>query len=226
MTSIDLKHLQQSIASYLQTHLNAAAWQWLSQRVDAIRANTNPQALVTAFAQASRKVNVFIIADELPENPVNLQITGWNSVCLVRVFLLMQVNSDDRDSYLQQLGNLFRYADMDESVALYAALPVLAWPEAWVHQCTEGLRSNIGYVHDAIMQNNPWPARYLPNSAWNQLVLKAFFNEKDMSRVIGLQARNNQDLVLALTDYRAERLAAGRAVHPVNDQLIAAFNAA
>lgn len=226
MTSINLTHLQQSIATYLQTHLNAAAWQWLEQRMDSIRSNTNPQALVTAFAQVSRKVNVFIIDDELPENPVNLQIKGWDSVCLVRVFLLMQVASDDRDSYKQQIGNLFRYADMDESVALYMALPVLAYPEEWVHQCTEGLRNNISYVHDAIMQNNPWPARYLPEAAWNQLVLKAFFNEKDMSRVIGLQQRNNHELVLALTDYRAERQAAGRAIHPVIEQLIASFKAA
>ncbi|MBE8718191.1 EboA domain-containing protein [Cellvibrio polysaccharolyticus] len=226
MTSINLTHLQQSIATYLQTHLNAAAWQWLEQRVATIRSNSNPQSLVTAFAQVSRKVNVFIIDDELPENPVNLQMKGWDSICLVRVFLLMQVVSDDRDSYKQQIGNLFRYADMDESVALYVALPVLAYPEEWVHQCTEGLRSNISYVHDAIMQNNPWPARYLPEAAWNQLVLKAFFNEKDMNRVIGLQARNNQELVLALTDYRAERLAAGRPIHPGIEQLIASFKTA
>lgn len=225
MTSINLTHLQQSIATYLQTHLNAAAWQWLEQRVDTIRSNSNPQALVTAFAQVSRKVNVFIIDDELPENPVNLQIKGWDSVCLVRVFLLMQVASDDRDSYKQQIGNLFRYADMDESVALYVALPVLAYPEEWVHQCTEGLRNNISYVHDAIMQNNPWPARYLPEAAWNQLVLKAFFNEKDMSRVIGLQQRNNRELVLALADWRAERTAAGRPVPQRVDELIASFNA-
>lgn len=225
MTALDQAHLQQHIAHSLQSQLSASAWQWLAQSAEAIAAGA-PRALLTAFARAPRKTSPsFVVTQELPANEAGLQVHGWDSVRLVRVYLLMHIASDDREAYLQHLGDLFTYADMDEAVALYSALPVLAWPEAWVHQCTEGLRSNIGYVHDALMQANPWPARHLPESAWNQLVLKAFFNEKDMSRVIGLEARNNAALVASLTDYRAERQAAGRPVHPLIEQLIADFAA-
>ena len=63
---------------------------------------------------------------------------------------------------------------MNELVALYSALPLLAYPEAWVHRCTEGIRSNIGPVLEAIMIANPYPSENLSEAAWNQVVLKAF----------------------------------------------------
>ncbi|MNL45074.1 hypothetical protein D3C87_1676890 [compost metagenome] len=62
------------------------------------------------------------------------------------------------------------------------------------------------------MYQNPYPAQFLSEQAWNQLVLKAFFTEKDVSQIIGLKERMNENLSATLQDYIQERLAANRTV--------------
>ncbi|RZM01073.1 MAG: hypothetical protein EOO88_58185 [Pedobacter sp.] len=99
-------------------------------------------------------------------------------------------------------------------------VPVYSYPEAWIHRCEEGIRSNIGTVLEAIMYHNPYPAKYLPESSWNQLVLKAFFTEKDVTKIIGISERKNRSLSETLKDYVEERQAAHRTVHPEIYKLI------
>jgi len=144
------------------------------------------------------------------------QITGWTIDRLARVWLLMQMDPEDKTAYLSKIENLFLAAEMNESVALYSALPVLAWPEAWIRRCAEGIRSNIGAVLEAIMLHNPYPATWLDQPAWNQLVLKAFFTEKNIDAIVGLDQRANQPLSSTLLDYARERHAASR---PVDDHI-------
>ena len=81
-------------------------------------------------------------------------------------------------------------------------------------KCEEGIRSNLGTVLEAIMYHNPYPAHFLSQGAWNQLILKAFFTEKEINKVVGLKERANELLSQALCDYAQERLAANRMVNP------------
>ncbi|MNR58027.1 hypothetical protein D3C85_1789260 [compost metagenome] len=69
------------------------------------------------------------------------------------------------------------------------------------------------------MYHNPYPAKFLSQLAWNQLVLKAFFTEKDVHLIVGLNDRVNEALKLTLHDYIEERLAANRTVAPEIYQL-------
>jgi hypothetical protein len=108
-------------------------------------------------------------------------------------------------------------------VALYTALPGLAYNEEWQNQCAEGIRSNIGNVLEAIMYNNPYPYKCLSEQAWNQLVMKAFFTDKDVRRIIGLDERTNKELASILADYAQERWAAHRTVHPQLWRLVTPF---
>jgi hypothetical protein len=126
----------------------------------------------------------------------------------------MQLDSTDKEAYINRIENLFPQAEMNELVALYSALPVLIYPEAWKFRCAEGIRSNIGIVLDAIMYHNPYPAKYLDEGAWNQLVLKAFFTDKNMNYIEGLDERSNPHLANTLFDYGEERWAAGRTTNP------------
>ena len=64
------------------------------------------------------------------------------------------------------------------------------------------------------MCNNPYPSENLSEAAWNQLVLKAFFTEKPIHKIIGLDRRANQELANILSDYAHERWAAFRTVNP------------
>jgi hypothetical protein len=65
-----------------------------------------------------------------------------------------------------------------------------------------------------VICNNPYPYEFLSEPAWNQLVMKAFFTEKPIHLIYGLDARANQDLAKILTDYAHERWAAHRTIHP------------
>jgi hypothetical protein len=142
---------------------------------------------------------------------------------LVRIWWLLQLPVADKDFYVRVIEGLFDAADMNEQAALYAALPLLAWPQAWIFRTTEGIRSNIGPVQEAVMLHNIYPARNLDEPAWNQLVMKAFFTDKPIHLIIGLDERANPRLAATLTDYAHERWAAGRKVHPMLWRLVGPF---
>lgn len=143
-----------------------------------------------------------------------LIIKDWSTIRLARVWLLSLVE-DQKKRYHQFIDQLFEYAEMEELVALYSALNILHYPELWISRCEEGIRSNIGDVQQAIMEQNRYPAKYLSIGAWNQLVLKSFFTEKDILKIVGLFERNNSDLAQAIIDYIYERHSANRAIHPL-----------
>jgi hypothetical protein len=137
--------------------------------------------------------------------------------------LLLHINSSDKDKYFHTIENLFLAAEMHEQVALYSALPVLAYQEHWRKRCAEGIRSNISDVLLSIMCHNPYPSEQLDNSAWNQMVLKAFFAEKPVHQIIGLDERANKELSMILSDYAHERWAAHRIVNPLLWRCAGAF---
>ncbi len=139
-------------------------------------------------------------------------ISGWTLDRLARVWWLLQLPADDETTYVKTISQLFKAGEINELVALYSALPVLAHPEAWKFQATEGIRNNIADVQSAIMLHNPYPADYFDEAAWNQMILKAFFTDKDVTQIIGLDERKNARLAQTLADYTAERRAAGRSL--------------
>jgi hypothetical protein len=142
-------------------------------------------------------------------------ISGWPIDRLARVWLLMHIDPTDKEKYFRHIENLFLSGEMNELVALYSALPVLAYPEMWTKRCAEGIRNNIGDVLLSIMCNNPYPSENLDEPAWNQLVLKAFFTDKPIEQIIGLDKRANEKLAMTLYDYAHERLSAHRTVNPI-----------
>lgn len=219
-----------AVGRALKSRLHASAWQWLSTQVESLVANPNPGILARIFTSLPRQLK----SDDTPspvslnhtfEGPggLSLVVQEWTVVRLARVWLLMGVPRLDELAYVQLIERLFKYGDMDELAALYSALPVYHYPEAWRSRCKEGIRSNIGPVRQAVMVNNPYPARFLDEEAWNQLVLKAFFTDEDIPGIIGLKQRNNLRLAQALTDYAYERYAAQREINPMLWILVGPF---
>jgi len=214
----------------IQAQVNAETWNWINQ----IKNDENKRSWNGAFASMPRKTGKQSIALTLEQVQKLNQIRGgfnvnnWPIDQVCRVYLLLQLNTTSENDYINHIESLFLAAEMNELVALYAALPVLAYPERWKKRCAEGIRSNIGAVLETIICNNPYPSEYLDEPAWNQLVLKAFFTEKPINQIIGLDKRSNQALANTLSDYAHERWAASRPVHPliwrcvypfVNDQI-------
>ena len=222
-----------AIGRALKSYVHAATWQWLLTQVATIGTDPKPTAVARVFALLPRQLKSgdkpdtpsVISFDKAVEGPngLSLIVREWSLVRLARVWVLMAIPKVAEADYVQLIEQLFSYGEMEELVALYAALPVYHHPEAWRSRCKEGIRSNIGPVRRAVMVDNPYPERFLDEAAWNQLVLKAFFTDEAISRIIGLRQRNNRRLAQSLTDYAYERHAAHREINPMLWILVGPF---
>ncbi|MEJ7557440.1 MAG: EboA domain-containing protein [Pedobacter sp.] len=215
-----LNELDPLFLSIIKNNLSEDAFAWLNTKADGVKTEEKSIQLNQAFAQLPKHAgrNLVIIAEENVNRLVALlpgfSLEGWSIDRLARVWLLMQVSPADKDAYLKKISALFTASEMNEQVALYSALPFYAYPEEWIAWAENGIRSNIGTVLEAIMYHNPFAATYLSENSFNQLVLKAFFTEKDVTRITGLNTRINKALQDTLSDYVAERTAAHRTVEP------------
>jgi|GEM_PF-551873 len=170
---------------------------------------------VRVFATVNRQLSIeskqqLVSIPELDK----LIINNWSIVRLARVWLLGHIK-DDKTAYHAFVERLFNFADMEELIALYSALPMLDYPEVWIERCKEGIRSNIGLVQEAIIEENKYPYYYLSEDAWNQTVLKAFFTSKNVLNIYGLFERNNKKLAESIVDYIYERYSAKRNIDPI-----------
>lgn len=220
-----MKAVKEIIASVVKNNIDLVTENWLEEF---ILATDQPAQLAKVFVMLPRKTGKLPVAitndqQEILHAAGFGYIRNWTIDRLSRVWLLSTLNSEDKDTFYSTVDRLFLAAEINEAVALYSALPFLAHPEIWVKRCAEGIRSNIGSVLEAIIENNPYPSGNLNEAAWNQLVLKAFFTEKNISSIIGLDQRANPDLALTLIDYAKERWAAGRKVNPQLWRLVGKF---
>jgi len=213
-----------STVGFLKRSLEAVAAtegvDWLELQVGKIKADKGSMKLFLSFSQASRHFS---------KNPLNLSNQGvldagkirsgfslqnWTSLQTARIILVLEALSEDSDKWLGDIEKLFESADIHEQEALYAALPIYPYQEKFTKRAAEGLRSNMTSVFDAIALNNPYPADYLVEQAWNQMVLKAIFMQRPLYQIIGIDQRLNSSLAKTLVDYIHERWSANRNVIP------------
>jgi hypothetical protein len=193
---------------------------WIDKKQEQIKSSETNREFFTAFSMVSRYVG----KKELQITPEDLQAasvlhTGWcpghwSVDQAARTLLLLALPQDNPEKYLHTLNQVFTAADVGELVALYQALPLLAYPERLQKQAAEGVRSNMTAVFNAVALRNPYPAEYFDNLAWNQMVLKALFVGSPLDLIYGLELRANSELARMLTDYAQERQSANRSVSP------------
>lgn len=224
---MNISQMSQTLFYLLEQQANSEkAVTYLRQQATEFHKNPQVSLFYRVFTATPRFVGKQVvnvpadIAFALERIRPGFQIKGWTLDRLARVWWLLQLPADDQPTYLKTISELFKAGELNELVALYSALPVLAYPEAWRFQATEGIRNNIADVQSAIMLHNPYPADQFDEAAWNQLVLKAFFTDKDITQIVGLDERKNARLAKTLADYAAERRAAGRSLPPNIERLI------
>jgi len=217
MFDYDAERLRDFILQLTRSNISPDAWLWFQEKAGI----TETSAINAAFSLIPRKTGREIIKLTSSDNELissimsDFSVEGWTADKLCRVCFLMHIDPSDKDKYFKTVDNLFLAGEMNELAALYSALPLLAHPDIWKMRCAEGIRSNIGSVLESIMYHNPYPARHLDEKAWNQLVLKAFFTDKNVNQIYGLDERANAELALILSDYAHERWAAGRKINPL-----------
>ncbi len=216
MFDYDAERLRALIIEVSRSNLSPDTWTWLSQNLS----SDDSRQINTAFAVMPRKTGKSTIQisqdliSKIDQIKPGFTVENWTMDRLGRLCLLLHLDHADQEKYFKTIENLFLAAEVFELVALYSSLPVLAWPDRWKLRCAEGIRSNIGLVLEAIMYHNPYPEKYLDEKAWNQLILKAFFTDKDIIQIPGIDERANAELALTLTDYAHERWAAKRKINP------------
>lgn len=218
MYAYNHEQLRAALASIIQKNTSPECYAWLTDKISSIN---HPGQLNGIFVMLPRKTGKALLniskdqTNTISAIRPNLSIANWTIDRLARVWLLIHLDTTDKDNYFRSIENLFLAAEVNELIALYSALPVLAFAQQWSARCAEGIRNNIADVLTAIMCNNPYPSENLNEPAWNQLVLKAFFTEKPVNEIIGLDDRANEQLAKTLSDYAHERWAAHRHVNPL-----------
>lgn len=194
-----------TILKIIQENANEKELIWIDSK------SVNTQFLPLAFVATPRFIGKRIIQSK--RSDINgLQVQDWTLDRLVRVYFLLLVEKIAPENFVSQIETLFDTAEINESIALFSALPLFSQPEIWMHRATEAVRSNIGDVFNSLAFANPYPATYFTEKAWNQLVLKCIFNDKPIHLIQGIDYRANQALANTLSDFAHERWAAGRTV--------------
>lgn len=194
---------------------------WLTQKTELVGSGSAKQKdLYLAFSAAPRfvgKEKLHLTDAEMAQADklrAGFNPSRWTADQAARTLLLLSLPAQDADAFVKQVETLFETADMGELVALYGSLPLLPHPERFSKRAAEGLRTNMGDVYEAVALENPYPAAYMEEDAWNQLVLKTLFVGKPLYRIYGIEERSNPKLTRMLADYAHERWAAGRPVSP------------
>lgn len=194
------------VSPFLFSILQPAERDWLEKSVSP-----------TGFVLAPRKIrrcDVFCTERTVWANQAARQ--AWTLDQWARIWIVTQLSTPD-------IHRLFDTAEMREWAVLVTALPYLENPETWLLRATDAVRSNIGDVLDAIAFHNPYPSRYFPEAAWNQLILKVLFNDKPLSKIQGLEGRQNPALAHDIILLANERWAAGRELDARAWQWVAPF---
>lgn len=202
---------------------------WLDEKREQINSGVTGREFLRAFSAVPRytgKKPLELTAQDL-KTASTMQIGWfpghWSVDQAARALLVLALPQEDAQKYLHILEPVFATADVGELVALYQALPLLPYPEKLRIRAAEGVRSNMTSVFNAIALRNPYPAQYLDNLAWNQMVLKALFVGSPLHLIQGLDFRANRELARMLIDYAHERQSANRSVPPELWRLVGPF---
>lgn len=205
---------------WVSRQVNTESLNWLNEKRQLISNNAATRIFFTAFSMVPRytyKKETQVTEEELESASnacKNWVPANWTVDQAARTLLVLSLPSDNADKYLRILDQVFAAADVGELIALYQALPLLPYPEKLCDRAAVGIRSNITAVFNAIALHNPYPAEYLDNLAWNQMVLKALFVGSPLHLIQGIDKRANPELARMLVDYAHERWAAARSVSP------------
>ncbi|MDB5262664.1 MAG: hypothetical protein JWQ14_1945 [Adhaeribacter sp.] len=210
----------------LLPQLPAPGVTWLQKQLDNLKTEKD---FYLAFSVAPRYTGKkpIILSETDQQEAENLRAgfnpQNWTTDQVARALLVRAIPHETPEQYVAILNKVFSTADLSELVTLYASLPLLPYPERHVMRAAEGVRTTMTQVFDAIALNNPYPHDYLPEEAWNQLVLKSIFNVRPLYRIYGLDARRNEALANIAIDYAHERWAAGRTLTPELWRLVGPF---
>lgn len=219
-TDYDYKKMRAAIKEWLEKKLEPEANDWLKSTAQKLTDAPEDWFLYTSFSAVPRhigKEKLSFSDDEMAEAESirkNWKPIDWTADHLGRVYLMLNFAENGEDEFLEKIEKIFLTSDMGEAVALYKGIPLYPYQEKFKKRAAEGVRSNMTNVFNAVAHYNPFPAEYLDEGAYNQIVLKALFVESSLYKIVGLDQRANETLANIMVEYAHERWSAGREVSP------------
>jgi hypothetical protein len=191
------------LQALLRARIDAPATRWLDEAMS----STSSDELCRAYTAAPKHVGRAPIGAR--------EYDGWNADDAARcVLLLGAAERLEPQAFAAAAVECFERGDSREQQSWLRALSLMPEPERFRETAVDACRTNIVPLFESIACENPYPARFFPELSFNQLVLKAMFNNIALARIVGLRDRSNAELTRMAADYAAERRAAGRSVPP------------
>jgi L-ribulose-5-phosphate 3-epimerase len=192
---------------------------WLETAEKQIR--TDPTAIRTLFPAVGRKVGRDPLRpDEDPKGLVHGTVDDEARTSLLAV--LAEVLDPER--LATEVAQLYRYGDDAERRGVLRGLPTLP---------AEAVPAGLDIVKDALRANDirlvaaamgEFTARHLDDHGWRHGVLKCLFVGVPLAAVADLAKRTDDELRRMVSDYAAERRAAGREVPADAEALLEGAN--
>lgn len=202
----------------LNENLSKGNYDWINTKLTEIKSKYSNAILFNSFSSSFKNIeNKILIITELNQmklkkiNP-NFDISHWNTLILARVIFLQHIDNQSFETFKNPFYMIFDSADAKEQEALYASFAYLPFQSELSHKFSLGISTNISSVFDFLAFKNPYPFQCLSELSWNQLVIKAIFNDKNIKNIIGLNQRLNPELSRMAKDLKSERQAANRII--------------
>ena len=169
--------------------------------------------LLRAYTEASRYLRDTALAPRADEQHLQ-PIAHWSREDAGRLALLLtrHAHAGNAEEFVKDTTACYEQGDTREQQSWMRGVAFLPDAERYLPLVIDTCRTNIVPLFQAVACDNPYPAQYFPELNFNQMVLKALFNNTPLARIEGLSRRANKNLARMAADYAAERRAAGRSV--------------
>lgn len=208
------------LKDWLHARLTKEQFAWIEDQIARIRGGPDGPALAPAIGLAPRKLGKVDLALYDTEHAAGgklrpgLDPSGWTVDQAARILFVLASFDGDEGAFAERFDTLMTHGEVGEHIALLRGLPLYPAAKRLVARASEGVRSAVQPVFEAVAHANPFPREEFSETQWNHMVLKALFIGSRLSPIQGLDARRNKELAVMLSDYAHERWAAGRSVSP------------
>lgn len=216
-----MKKYSEFLKNLICRQLNDSPLQWFQEQDSIIEEKrNNSYEFDISFGLVSRKVgkaDLILSSDDLSAAKnlrTNFNPSNWSIDTAIRVYLLLRYSENNEENFIIKFKELYKFADGQESIALFCGLPLFVPSTELTNIVTNALRTNVRSEFESIAHYNPYPFEQFDCNAWNNLVLKSLFIGVMLNPILGLDNRLNIKLARILKDYANERWAAKRFVSP------------
>jgi hypothetical protein len=210
--SIDL------LRSWLKNVLEVGAARWLDDEIDRQHNALDERRLGIALGLVGRKLprsNLSLSSIDIASAQAlrsGWRPDTWRTDEAARVALVLATWRGEKPPFAASVDRLCATGELTEHVACVKGFAIFPSPEGLTSRARKAVRSSIQPLFEAIACQNPYPADYFDEAAYNQMIVKCVFSDIPIETVVGLADRRNKDLVRMLRDLVSERHAAGRTV--------------